>query len=95
MERNKHIRVKWIGRHSCNQTKDIAQNSLFIDDSAVITIRLQGNEIIFVYLQRCFRTTDIQKAFSLSQFDESGQFIVDLGRVKTLTLAIFWALSTL
>jgi len=43
----------------------------------------------------CFRATDIQKAFSLSQFDESGQFIVDLGRVKTLTLAIFWALPTL
>ena len=59
------------------------------------TIRLHENEIKNVYLLCCFRTTDIQKAFSLSQFDESGQFIVDLGRVTTLTLAILWALPTL
>ena len=36
-----------------------------------------------------------RKRFSLSQFDESGQFIVDLGRVTTLALAILWALPTL
>lgn len=63
--------------------------------SVAITIRLQGNEIKILSLLCCFRTTDIQKAFCLSQFDESGQFIVDLGRVKMLTPAILWALPTL
>ena len=64
-------------------------------DFAVFIIREREYEIKFVYLVCCFRTTDIQKAFSLSQFDESGQFIVDLGRVTTLALAILWALPTL
>ncbi len=64
-------------------------------DYAVFTIRVQEYEIKCLYLLCCFRTTDIQKAFSLSQFDESGQFIVDLGRVKMLALAILWALPTL
>ena len=64
-------------------------------DYAVFTIRVHEYEIKCVYSSSCFRTTDIQKAFSLFQFDESGQFIVDLGRVTTLTLAILWALPTL
>lgn len=80
--------------HSTSGTEQEMQK-LYNDDLSVFTIRLQGNEIKTLYLYCCFRTTDIQKAFSLSQFDESGQFIVDLGRVKTLALAIFWAVPTL
>ena len=43
-------------------------------DYAVFTIRVHEYEIKCVYSSSCFRTTDIQKAFSLFLYYESGQF---------------------
>ena len=70
-------------------------NLIYYCDLAVFAIRARKYEIKCVYLLCCLRTTDIQKAFSLSQFDESGQFIVDLGRVMTRASAIFWVMPTI